>query len=575
MLPSWTILKRLIWTPATIRRVAGVYVSYPFCAQKCTYCNFASGVFPRALEERYLTALQAEIRAYAWQWQPETVYLGGGTPSTLEPEKLASFLTLVPGRPWTEATIETAPGTVTSEKARAWAVLGINRVSLGVQSFVEKEIRRTGRKHTAEVVAAELAILEEAGIANCNIDLIAGLAGQTAESWRESLDWIERLAPPHVSVYMLEIDEDSRLGKERLLGGIRYGAADTPSDDETADFYEFAVERLAGIGLPRYEISNFARRGAESRHNLKYWNLEPYVGFGADAHSFDGAMRRQNPESLEEYCNAAPATSEPGDPVHERFFVGLRLAAGIRPTPEDWLRFRRPIERFVAQGLLEMIPAARSASPIVACCSQTKFSRNFSLMNMIDLRSDTVTKPTPEMRRAMMEAEVGDDVYGEDPTVNRLEEAAARNRRQTSGAVRPHRDHGEHHRGEATHRTRAGSDLRFPRPHARLRVVHGGLVLRLRHSRHPHGRWHSFLGRSEASHQAGESLFGAHRFDRNREHPQHVRAATVYPLETIREICDGAHEMRAEGPHGWRARSSTPRKPRRCGCAKSARPRIP
>ena len=339
--------------PATIERVPGVYVSYPFCAQKCTYCNFASGVFPRALEERYRLALADEIRSHSWQWKPETVYLGGGTPSSLAPGELASFLTLIPGRPWHEATIEAAPGSITPEKARAWASLGINRASLGAQSFVESEIRRTGRRHTAEIVGADLATLRDAGILNCNIDLIAGLPRQTEASWRESLDWIERLAPPHVSVYMLEIDEDSRLGKERLLGGVRYGAADVPDDDRTADFYEFAVERLAALGIPRYEISNFARPGYESRHNLKYWTLEPYVGFGADSHSFDGAMRRQNPESIEDYLSKTPSPAEPGDPEHERFFVGLRLAAGIRPSREEWVRFRQPIQRFVDQGLLE------------------------------------------------------------------------------------------------------------------------------------------------------------------------------------------------------------------------------
>jgi oxygen-independent coproporphyrinogen-3 oxidase len=332
--------------------VPGVYVSYPFCAQKCTYCNFASGVFPRALEARYLDALAEEIRAYRWEWTPETVYLGGGTPSGMAAESLRRLLELIPGRPWAEATIEAAPGSITGEKARAWAARGINRVSLGVQSFVEKEIRRTGRKHTAQTVAHEIGSLRDAGIRNVNIDLIAGLAGQTEASWRESLDWIERLAPAHVSVYMLEVDEDSRLGKEILLGGARYGAGETPGDDQTAAFYEIAVERLAAMGIPRYEISNFARPGFESRHNLKYWRLEPYAGFGADAHSFDGRVRKNNPESIEEYLSG---TGQAGEPPHaqERFFVGLRLMAGIRPTPEEWRRFEQPIRRFVDAGLLE------------------------------------------------------------------------------------------------------------------------------------------------------------------------------------------------------------------------------
>ncbi|MCX6629551.1 MAG: radical SAM protein, partial [Candidatus Solibacter sp.] len=229
--------------------VPGVYISYPFCAQKCTYCNFSSGVFPRDLEVRYREALAREVRAHAWRWTPETMYLGGGTPSNLAPDALHSLLELVPGRPWAEATIEAAPGNITSDTARAWARAGVNRVSLGVQSFVEKELRRTGRTHTAQVVAAEIAVLHATGIHNINIDLIAGLSGQTEASWRESLDWVDRLAPEHVSVYMLEVDEDSRLGKEMLLGGVRYGAFDTPSGDATADLYELAVERLAALGI--------------------------------------------------------------------------------------------------------------------------------------------------------------------------------------------------------------------------------------------------------------------------------------------------------------------------------------
>ena len=331
----------------------GVYVSYPFCAQKCTYCNFASGVFPRALESRYLDALRGEIGRHEWAWQPETVYLGGGTPSAMQPDALASVLALIPGRPWLEATLETAPGSVTLEKARAWAAAGIDRVSLGVQSFVQPEIARTGRKHTAEIVAAEMDVLRAAGIRKINIDLIAGLSGQTEASWCESLDWIARLAPDHVSVYMLEVDEDSRLGREILAGGTRYGAADRPSGDLTADLYEAAVERLAGLGLPRYEISNFAAPGHESRHNMKYWLLEPYAGFGSDAHSFDGRLRWQNPESLTEYLGAWQPVSVERNPLEERFFVGLRLARGIRPEPREWERFGEPIHRFIAQGLLE------------------------------------------------------------------------------------------------------------------------------------------------------------------------------------------------------------------------------
>ncbi len=331
----------------------GVYLSYPFCAQKCTYCNFASGVFAGALERRYVEALQAELRSHTWQWTPQTVYVGGGTPSQLTHEALAALLASVPGRPWSEATLEVAPGTVTRGKARAWAAAGITRVSLGAQSFVEGEIRRTGRKHTAQTVASDIRLLEDAGIANYNIDLIAGLASQTPASWHESLEWVERLSPPHVSVYMLEIDDESRLGRERLLGGARYFANEMPGDEETASFYEMAVERLAALGIARYEISNFARPGFESRHNLKYWRLEPYAGFGADAHSFDGLARTENPRELEDYISRRAPESIPARRDEERFFVGLRLMEGIRPQPSEWRRFAEPIHRFIDAGLLE------------------------------------------------------------------------------------------------------------------------------------------------------------------------------------------------------------------------------
>jgi len=338
----------------------GVYISYPFCAQKCTYCNFASGVFPRELERRYVEAVVSEIAAHGWVWNPETVYLGGGTPSGMPVADLQRILRAIPNREaWTEATIEAAPGGITAELAESWARAGINRVSLGVQSFVRRELARTGRKHTSEIVEREVEVLRAAGIGNINIDLIAGLPGQTQESWAESLAWIERLQPPHVSVYMLEIDEDSRLGSEILLNGKRYGAPEVPGEEQTAGFYETAVARLARLGIERYEISNFAHPGFESRHNLKYWRLEPYAGFGADAHSFDGALRAQNIESAGDYVarmeSGLPARSgeTPADPGEERFFVGLRLSRGIQPQPDEWRKFEQPIRRFIGEGLLE------------------------------------------------------------------------------------------------------------------------------------------------------------------------------------------------------------------------------
>lgn len=339
--------------------MAGVYISYPFCSQKCTYCNFASGVYSAEGRRRYEAALQIEIDQHVWNWQPQTLYFGGGTPSQMELPVLRDLIARVPTHSLVEATLECAPGTVTRERAAAWAAMGINRVSLGVQSFVTGELRRTGRKHTAAIVESDLALLAAAGITNVNIDLIAGLPGQTADSWLESLNWIERLAPPHVSVYIFEVDDDSALGREANLGGVRYGAGLLPSDDQIADCYQTAVERLAALGIPRYEVSNFARPEFESRHNLKYWLLERYAGFGLDAHSFDGVTRTNNTDDLDAYLRAIEEHRRPecsqveADTEEEHFFVGLRLARGIEPSPKEWLRFGSAIERSVESGFMK------------------------------------------------------------------------------------------------------------------------------------------------------------------------------------------------------------------------------
>jgi oxygen-independent coproporphyrinogen-3 oxidase len=185
------------------------------------------------------------------------------------------------------------------------------------------------------------------------------LPSQTLETWHASLAAIEQMQVPHVSVYMLEVDQDSRLGKELILGGSRYGAGQVPGEAEIVAFYEEAVDRLAHLGMNRYEISNFAKPGFESLHNLKYWRLEPYFGFGADAHSFDGVTRWQNVETAASYVARWTSGASPRDTEslaiawEERFFVGLRLMEGIALTDEDWRRYSEPINRFLDCGLLE------------------------------------------------------------------------------------------------------------------------------------------------------------------------------------------------------------------------------
>lgn len=308
---------------------------------------------------RYERVLLREVQAHEWQWRPETVYFGGGTPSLMPLTLLRDLMSAIPAGNLTEVTLECAPGTISEGAAHCWKECGVNRVSLGVQSFVTAELRQVGRRHSAATVEQDIAVLRQAGISNLNIDLIAGLPGQTVASWDYSFACLERLAPPHVSVYIFEVDEESRLGKEVLIGGHRYGAPNLPGDDVTAELYEIAVERLAHRGLVRYEISNFARAGWESRHNLKYWQLEPYIGFGLDAHSFDRTRRWSNSGTLDSYLGGLwgrspdPHRTPPADPSEEHFFIGLRLMKGIEPTAEEWNRFAGPINKWMQAGMLE------------------------------------------------------------------------------------------------------------------------------------------------------------------------------------------------------------------------------
>jgi oxygen-independent coproporphyrinogen-3 oxidase len=369
-------------------RKLGIYVQVPFCQTKCTYCNFRTGVVSSSRFAPYVEAVCREIRehrqlleAAGVDWpgplgrsgaaplqreseaagevrdefvgqarSPEwlchetivdTVYIGGGTPSLLDPRHLQSILdeirTAFTAR-LAEVTLEADPETVDAGKAEAWVGAGINRVSFGLQSFSDKELAAAGRMHRRADIYRAVPILREAGILNISFDLIAGLPHQTKDSWRTSLEELAELAPQHVSVYLLEVDEGSRLGKELLQGGGRYSAGAVPSDDEMAAFYEWAQEMLGAAGYHHYEISNWAKPGFESKHNLKYWRREAYLGFGAGAHSFSGTERWANAHDAAEYVNAVQSGRLPVEQheiltaekaLEEELFLGLRQLDGI------------------------------------------------------------------------------------------------------------------------------------------------------------------------------------------------------------------------------------------------------
>src|SRR5579864_2078150 len=330
----------------------GLYLSVPFCRTKCSYCNFASDVFSRAVFARYVDRVCADIHTtpktaeqMGGRFEPEvnSLYLGGGTPTVLDSPQLERLFVTVRQEfrlhPETEVTVECAPGTLTPAVGETLLRCGVNRVSLGVQSFVDQEAAAVGRLHRRETVLDDIVRLRRAGISNISIDLIAGLPHQTAESWRESVESAVSLGVPHVSVYMLEVDEDSRLGRELIAGGTRYHAHFVPDENLTADFYESACEWLNAAGVRQYEISNFARDGWESRHNLKYWTRQPYLGFGVDAHSMllsagDDweAVRFSTSDVLDQYVGGASLNRveiSPQAALEETFFLGLRLNRGV------------------------------------------------------------------------------------------------------------------------------------------------------------------------------------------------------------------------------------------------------
>jgi putative oxygen-independent coproporphyrinogen III oxidase len=400
----------------------GIYIQVPFCQTKCTYCNFHTGVVSSGRFAPYVEAVCREIRGWRrfqeeagirWgsgpsklgvneqrgtngEWKEggaspsptsgpvgvvDTIYFGGGTPSLLEPELLGRMIAAIQDTFWNgageggaslsltdtsmEVTLEADPETVEAGKAEAWVAAGINRVSFGVQSFSDKELVAAGRMHRRADIYRAAGILREVGIRNISFDLIAGLPFQTRDSWRESLEELGKLGPEHVSVYLLEVDEGSRLGLEILQNGKRYSAGAVPGDDAMAEFYETACAFLGERGYHHYEISNWAKPGFESRHNLKYWRREAYLGFGAGAHSFSGTQRWANAHDAAAYVEAIMAGRLPAEQfevvtresaLEEELFLGLRQLDGIdvgRIEKEYGVGLGTRFEGLQAAGLLE------------------------------------------------------------------------------------------------------------------------------------------------------------------------------------------------------------------------------
>ena len=335
---------------------AGIYLHIPFCKSRCSYCDFATDVYrSNDAVERYVTALCGEIEgrtahvsgwnehdsnaasvppAYAGGSASDTIYFGGGTPSLLTPKQLERILTVVYDKftisTDAEITMEMNPATVSPETLQDFRSLGVNRASFGVQTFDDRSLKLLARGHDANDARLTFTMLRDAGFDNVSFDLIAGLSGQTRDAWQRNLDEAVSMRPEHLSLYLLEIHQGTPLAEQ-----IHSGRQPEPDAELAAEMYEMMLDKLAAAGYAQYEISNFSRPGCESRHNSKYWTLDPVFGFGVSAHSFDGTQRYANESDTAKYVEmiesvkTAEVMREDIDIASEFIFLGLRLENGI------------------------------------------------------------------------------------------------------------------------------------------------------------------------------------------------------------------------------------------------------
>ncbi len=322
---------------------AGIYIHIPFCRSRCSYCDFATGIYEGTLAERYVQALVKEIVSWQDIESPtaiDTIYFGGGTPSLLSASQIEVILAAIHTRfaikaeADVEVTMEMNPGTVTPALLHEFHRLGIDRASFGAQTFDDRELARLGRSHTSQDTRQTFNYLREAGFDNVSFDLIAGLPGQTLEGWERNLDEALTLRPEHLSFYLLEVHEGTPLAEH-----IRRGMQPQPDDDLAAQMYELMLDRAGSAGYEHYEISNLCLPGFESRHNTKYWTGAPYYGFGCSAHSYDGSFRRwSNERDVARYTNLIQREDSPvverielskHQARAEALFLGLRMMQGV------------------------------------------------------------------------------------------------------------------------------------------------------------------------------------------------------------------------------------------------------
>jgi oxygen-independent coproporphyrinogen-3 oxidase len=347
----------------------GLYLHIPFCSAICNYCNFNRGLFDEALKRHYVDALVQEISSAAQRpaAAADTIYFGGGTPSLLEPADVARIVDRC-GSAFdlsseAEVTLEANPETVTTDRLAAFRAAGVNRLSFGVQSFRDEELGRLSRLHSASRARHAYAEARAAGFDNVSLDLMMWLPGQRVDQWLASVDAAIELAPEHLSLYLLEVYPNAPLKEE--MARARWSQA---PDDDAAAMYMDAMARLDAAGFAQYEISNVAKPGRRSRHNLKYWTDGEWVGFGCGAHSTRGGRRWKNVAATQEYIDRLAGRQTPAVEVRhlshderlgDALFTGLRLSDGVdeaeirrRYGVDVWARYGPELEPFVESGVL-------------------------------------------------------------------------------------------------------------------------------------------------------------------------------------------------------------------------------
>lgn len=341
--------------------MCGIYIHIPFCIKKCKYCDFVSYVNERERIEEYIEALKVEMKKNKWG-SADTVFIGGGTPTMLDGEKLQTLISAVYENfdisANAEFTVEANPGTLTNEKLHVLLESGVNRVSIGVQSFEDRELRAIGRIHTAQEAYDTILAAHKIGFKNINVDLMTALPFQTAQTALNSLKTAVQLPVTHISAYSLIVEDNTPIARE-----IESGKLVIADEDSDRDIYAQNVAFLKNNGFEKYEISNFAKEGFECRHNIKYWECRKYIGIGAAAHGYDGEVRYSNSCGLDEYIHQNKREYiklSKNDKISEFMMMGLRMTKGI---DENEFRqrfgldikdiFARELEYFEKVGALE------------------------------------------------------------------------------------------------------------------------------------------------------------------------------------------------------------------------------